>query len=44
MTCGATSTFQEGETTWTFTCQADTGHEPGEHSYVLDPGQTPPGG
>jgi hypothetical protein len=40
--CGSPSTYCENGAEWTYHCAADEGHEPGQHVYVLDDGQTPP--
>lgn len=41
-TCDATSTYGENGQEWTYHCTAPADHEPGQHAYVLDDGQTPP--
>lgn len=39
--CGAVSIYCSGDGEWTYTCQADAEHTPGEHDYQLDDGQPP---
>lgn len=39
--CGAESNFCRDDLTWTFHCAADEDHEPGQHDYQLDEGQSP---
>lgn len=40
--CGAVSTYCRDNDQWSYHCNAPDGHPAGEHTYVLDDGQTEP--